>query len=321
MPPRRTKTRKIEESSDSESDSSEIPNESDLVKLFENEREKTAVSILEFRFAKSRVRILNNMTEVKLNSNGILYWMFRDQRVQDNWAFLFAQKLAFKNQVPLHICFCLLPNFQDANMRQYKFLVKGLQEIEDECNKLNISFHLFYGNGGEEVLKFVRKHNMGAVVCDLSPLREPLQRVENLKKVDVPVIQVEAHNIVPVWITSDKQENTPHFFRKKIFGNLDEYLTAYPPVVRHPHKSVLKNVPKNDWINCWKHVEVDDLEEVDWATPGYKGGIRQLQIFCLKRLKDYASKRNDPLADVQSDLSPWLHFGRFKLFCLCFCIL
>lgn len=126
---------------------------------------------------------------------------------------------------------------------------------------------------------------------------------------DVPPIQVDAHNIVPVWITSDKQENTPHFFRKKIFCKLDEYLTEYPPVVRHPHKSVLNNVPKNDWIKCWKHVKVEDLDEVEWATPGYKAGIRQLELFCLKRSKDYATKRNDPLANVTSDLSPWFHFG------------
>lgn len=158
---------------------------SEFVALFEEERKETAKSILDFKFAKSRVRILNKQSEVKSNSNGILYWMFRDQRVQDNWAFLFAQKLALKNEVPLHVCYCILPKFLDANTRHYNFLIKGLQEIEEECNKLNISFHLFSADGGTEVPKFVRKHSIGAVVIDLSPLRVPMQWVENLKK-DVP---------------------------------------------------------------------------------------------------------------------------------------
>lgn len=286
---------------------------SEFVALFEEERKKTAKSILDFKFAKSRVRILNNQSEVKAKSNGIIYWMFRDQRVQDNWAFLFAQKLALKNEVPLHVCYCILPNFLDANTRHYNFLIKGLQEIEKECSKLNISFHLFSENGGIEVPKFVKKHSIGAVVIDLSPLRTPKQWVENLKKdvpSDIPVIQVDAHNIVPVWVTSDKQEYAARTIRNKITSKLSDYLTEFPPLIKHPYKSELKNVSKPDWPNCMKHVQIPELEEITWATPGYKGGIKQLEIFCLKRLRLYATKRNDPTVNALSDLSPWFHFGK-----------
>lgn len=291
--------------------------ESTFVKLFESERKQTANSILDFPFIKSRVRILNDQSNVKEESNGVLYWMFRDQRVQDNWAFLFAQKLAMKNQTALHVCFCLLPKFLDANMRHYKFLVRGLQEIEEECIHLNIKFYLFYGNGGDEVPKFVVKHNIGAVICDLSPLRVPMQWIDNLKKKtpsDVPVIQVDAHNTVPVWLASDKQEYSARTIRNKINSKLDKYLTEYPPLVVHPYDSTLKQIPKNDWKNCWKHVDIDELDEVRWATPGYKAGVKQLELFCLKRLAHYSTKRNDPVQDFQSDLSPWFHFGKFDIF-------
>lgn len=290
-----------------------IEKAADFVSLFEQERQNTAKNILDFKFAKSRVRILNDQSEVKANSNGIIYWMFRDQRVQDNWAFLFAQKLALKNKVPLHVCFCLLPKFLDANSRHYKFLVKGLQEIEEDCNTLNITFHLFYGNGGSEVPKFVRKHTMGAVVCDFCPLRVPMSWVDNLKKdvpADIPVIQVDAHNIVPVWVTSDKQEYAARTIRNKIVSKLSDYLTEFPPLVKHPHKSELKDATKPDWVDCWKHVEIDELADVDWATPGYKGGVQQLETFCLKRLRIYATKRNDPTQNALSNLSPWFHFGK-----------
>lgn len=310
MAPPTTKKPKLE----SESEPIISKTESEFVKLFETERNETAESILKFKFAKSRARILNDQSEVKPKSNGVLYWMFRDQRVQDNWAFLFAQKLALKNEIPLHVCYCILPKFLDANTRHYRFLVKGLQEIEEECKSLNISFHLFHENGGIEVPKFVKKHSIGAVVCDLSPLRVPMQWIENLKKdtpADVPVIQIDAHNIVPVWVASDKQEYAARTIRNKINSKLSEYLTEFPPLIRHPHKSQLKNIAENDWVGCWKHVKIDELADVKWATPGYKGGIKQLEIFCLKRLKDYATKRNDPTLNVQSDLSPWFHFGKF----------
>lgn len=320
-PPPSKKLKKDQDESTSTAVATKSIEKSEFIALFKEEREQTAKSILDFKFAKSRVRILNDQSEVKLDSNGIFYWMFRDQRVQDNWAFLFAQKLALKNKVPLHVCYCLLPKFLDANTRHYKFLVKGLQEIERECDALNITFHLFYENGGLTVPKFVKKHSMGAVVCDFCPLRVPMSWVDQLKKdvpADTPVIQVDAHNIVPVWVTSDKQEYAARTIRNKIVSKLSDYLTEFPPLIKHPYKSELKNISKPDWKNCWNHVEIDELAEVTWATPGYSGGIKQLETFCLKRLKDYATKRNDPTLDKLSDLSPWFHFGNAMFYAPCF---
>ena len=34
---------------------------------------------------------------------GVLYWMWRDKRVQDNWALLYSQKTALELNVPLHV--------------------------------------------------------------------------------------------------------------------------------------------------------------------------------------------------------------------------
>ena len=43
-------------------------------------------SVAAFRFNKKRVRVLSAATSIPENSNAILYWMSRDQRVEDNWA-------------------------------------------------------------------------------------------------------------------------------------------------------------------------------------------------------------------------------------------
>ena len=50
--------------------------------------------------------------------------------VPDNWAFLYAQRLALKMEVPLHVCFCLVPKFLEATIRHYGFMMKGLKEVE-----------------------------------------------------------------------------------------------------------------------------------------------------------------------------------------------
>jgi len=49
--------------------------------------------------------------------------------VADNWALIYAQQLALAEELPLHICFCLVPRFLDAAYRQYAFMLKGLQEV------------------------------------------------------------------------------------------------------------------------------------------------------------------------------------------------
>lgn len=97
----------------------------DIMKNFQTKREATAKSILEFPFNKNRVRIISQEQMVPDYAEGIVYWMSRDGRVQDNWAFLYAQKLALKNEVPLHVCFCLIKKYLDASLRQFHFLIKG----------------------------------------------------------------------------------------------------------------------------------------------------------------------------------------------------
>ncbi|EMP37636.1 Deoxyribodipyrimidine photo-lyase [Chelonia mydas] len=65
--------------------------------------------------------------------------MSRDQRVQDNWAFLYAQRLALKQQLPLHVCFCLVPKFLEATIRHFSFMLKGLQEVAKGAERQNES--------------------------------------------------------------------------------------------------------------------------------------------------------------------------------------
>lgn len=214
-----------------------------------------------------------------------------------------------------------MPKFLDATIRHYKFLLNGLKEVERECTSLDISFHLLIGTAATTIPKFVKDNRIGAVVVDFSPLRIPLQWVDDvLHKLpkSVALVQVDAHNIVPVWETSDKQEYAARTIRPKVNKKLDTFLTDFPPVIRHPHHSDTKTT-KVDWKEAFDSLEVDmTVDEVDWAKPGYTHGVDELEQFCKKRLKIFDDKRNDPLANALSNLSPWFHFGAFEtpfLFC------
>lgn len=311
-PPPKKRIKSSKTSTSSEVDSNKSLENLNFVKQFEQSRIKTSKSIIEFKFNKNRVRILSPNDTVPENARGIVYWMSRDCRVQDNWAMLLAQKLALKNEVPLHVCFCLVPKFLDATLRHYKFLLNGLKEVERECSRLNITFHLLIGSAAMTIPNFVKDHEIGTVVCDFSPLRVPLQWVDDvLKKLpkSIPLVQVDAHNIVPVWETSDKQEYAARTIRGKINKKLDNFLTEFPPVIPHPYDS--EKEVKINWKMAFDSLEVDmSVDEVDWAKPGYTNGVNELEQFCKHRLKIFNDKRNDPVVNALSNLSPWFHFGK-----------
>jgi deoxyribodipyrimidine photo-lyase len=123
------------------------------------------------------------------------------------------------------------------------FSFAGLEELESECNNLNIQFHFLIGCAADILPDFVKKHKLGAIVVDFMPVREHMlwtqQLAERIGSV-VPVIQVDAHNIVPCWVASDKQEYAARTIRNKINNKLPEYLTEFPPVIKHPFSGKLK---------------------------------------------------------------------------------
>lgn len=51
--------------------------------------------------------------------------------VLDNWALIHAQRLALKENLPLHVCFCLVvPKSELSTLRHYSFMLKGLKEVQ-----------------------------------------------------------------------------------------------------------------------------------------------------------------------------------------------
>ncbi|XP_063162331.1 deoxyribodipyrimidine photo-lyase-like [Candoia aspera] len=270
-------------------------------------------SVAEFPFNKKRVRLVSQAPELKEGAQGILYWMSRDQRVQDNWAFLYAQRLALKQRLPLHVCFCLVPKFLDATIRHFGFMLRGLKEVAEECQVLDIPFHLLIGFAKDTLPPFVVQRGIGGVVTDFSPLRLPLQWIRDVREElpsDVPFAQVDAHNIVPCWVASDKQEYGARTIRRKIHDRLAEFLTELPPVIKHPFPAGLQAEPV-DWDACYASLQVDrSVKEVDWAKPGTASGLKVLEEFVKERLKCFGTDRNNPNRAALSNLSPWFHFGQ-----------
>jgi deoxyribodipyrimidine photo-lyase len=258
-----------------------------------------------------RVRVLNNVEEIPEGKSAVAYWMARDQRVQDNWAMTYAQNLAIKNKFPLHVIFCLTDKFMDSPLRHYKFMFDGLKEVSEDLENLDINFHLLRGSHTTQIPKFVKDFKIGCLISDFSPLRIHREWIDGIAKnipKNIPFIQVDAHNVVPLWVASDKLEYAAYTIRSKIMSKLDEFLTEFPPVIKHPYKA--EKSPKIDFDEALESVKADkSVGEVTWIKPGYRGAADVLQDFINNRLKNYDQDRNNPNTPAISNLSPYFHFG------------
>ncbi len=91
-------------------------------------------------------------------------------------------------------------------------------------------------------------------------------------------------------------------------------LSEFPPVITHPHKPDASLITSVDWKACYDSLKVDkNVKIVDWAVPGYTGGIKTLQEFIQNRLRSFDDDRNDPNKSGLSNLSPWYHFGQVSV--------
>lgn len=123
-----------------------------LLKVVEQQRtENKGMS-----FNAKRLRFISDTEKIKQGSEGVLYWMLRDHRVQgerpkvrvppvssvsvcsdrfcvlDNWALIHAQQLALEEKLPLHVCVCLhVPTSELSTLRHYSFMLKGLEEVAE----------------------------------------------------------------------------------------------------------------------------------------------------------------------------------------------
>jgi deoxyribodipyrimidine photo-lyase len=254
---------------------------------------------------------IRKLTENPEGKGPILYWMSRDQRINDNWALLYAQEQALKKKVPLIVIFCLLNDFKEATFRTYRFMLEGLRQVEKSLESLNIPFFLKKGTPENFIPKFIQEHDAGMLITDFSPLRMKQSWNENIKKeISVPFYEVDAHNIIPVWEASDKKEYAAYTLRSKIEEKLEDYLVEFPKNKSHKHVWEQES-PTIEWENIFKELKSldDSLPEITFES-GEKAAKGMLDEFLNHRFEKYNDLRNDPNKDATSNLSPYLHFGQ-----------
>jgi len=256
-------------------------------------------------------RILK-LNEIPLSPKGsVVYWMSRDQRAHNNWALIYAQTIAIENNLNLYVVFNLTHKFLEAKPHHYQFMIQGLEKVREELHAKRINFTLIEGNPAESIPHFLHQQQACILVTDFSPLKISRKwKKDVLSEIKIPFHEVDAHNIVPCFEASKKQEFAAYTFRPKINNLLNEYLTPYPSIKENElHFSSdtgkLKEALKSSNYN---HPSFD----FGWIKPGHLEAQKMLNTFLDEKISKYNELRNDPTTNFSSNLSPYLHFGHIS---------
>ncbi len=245
------------------------------------------------------------------DGSSVIYVMSRDQRVRDNHALLAAQAAALEHNVPLYVLF-ILRAIAGRSREHYEFMLDGLEQVSSELSKQNIPFIMRRGDAKDEIMKFCDEVNAGAVFFDFSPLthaRSISRAVADAFTGSVSV--VDTHNIIPVWIASDKQEFAAHTLRRKIHKQLETYLEE--PEKLRKHAPTAKNVASLSSADARKFVSILPQSGISLDMKSGEAAARaRLKEFIDSELQNYAHGRNDCSTDMQSGLSPYLHYGQIS---------
>jgi deoxyribodipyrimidine photo-lyase len=247
----------------------------------------------------------------------VLYWMQAAQRAEWNHALEYAVRLANERGKPVVAAFSLTDDFPEANLRHYAFMLEGLKETQAALAKRGIQLVILRGSPEQTIPNLTKQAD--AVVTDDGYLRIQVQwRRQVAERCDCRVTEVTTNVIVPVETASEKENFSAGTLRPRVHKQLDKFLVP----LRHTkpkHRSTgfqPVNCEQNNWTNILKTTHGQDGHATVKPSPFFTGGTseakKRLKKFICEKLDDYDTKRNDPLEDCQSNLSPYLHFGQIS---------
>jgi deoxyribodipyrimidine photo-lyase len=256
----------------------------------------------------------------------VLYWMQSAVRSRHNQALDYAVSEANRLKLPVLVVFGLTPDYPSANARHYRFLLEGLRDAHEglQNRKLPLLIGLTVNHGPAEAALALAP-DAALIVTERAYLRHLREWREWLVSAlerhhpDLPLAQIESELIVPLQITSVKQEYAARTIRPRIHRALEKYLVEGKEEKPAHHLKDLPGPSGLTWLDPARLADPSALI-AGFGVEGVPAGVEeggekaaqlQLQAF-LKRLDRYDQDRNDPTLDGSSRLSAYLHYGHIS---------
>lgn len=278
---------------------------------------------MEFMSTTSRIREGAGLCPPSVKR--IIYWMQQAQRVSCNPALNHAIRQAAELKLPLQVIFIVSDQVPDARLRHYRFMLEGVSELGRTLDELNLPLEILAGDPTDLIPVLAGTDSY--LVMDFGPLRwqkDWRRRIgEKLPKGSWCV--VETDTVVPLEAASPKEEYAAATIRGKILKQLETYLV--PQVLPDPgeassamipsgipHLRVSARISSSEILGfAAQTLDIDaSVPPSGYFTGGYAQAQLRLDLFLKGKLSRYAGQRNDPGLGIQSDLSPYLHFGQIS---------
>ena len=244
----------------------------------------------------------------------ILYWMYNSQRTICNHALEYAIFQANLLNKPMIVYFGLTPDFPQANLRHYNFMLKGLAEVGAELKKRGIKFVLQLISPETGAVKLAE--NACMIITDTGYLAiQRKWRKDAAQKINCPLIQVESDVIIPVGTVSSKREYAARTIRPKILNHLDRFMKPLNCIdpKKDSTRLAFDSLDLNDIDKIINKLKIDKtVNPSEYFAPGQMQAQKLLDEFVTDKLKNYDTDRNDPSIDGLSNMSPYLHFGQIS---------
>lgn len=259
----------------------------------------------------------------------ILYWMRTAVRGHENPALDVALEVGRREGLPVFVYHALDERYPFASDRHHTFILEGARDVADELARRGVgyAFHLARsGHRGPHLITLAER--AAAVVTEEMPVPFLRSWVRTLRRAtETPVWTVDTDCVVPLPLT--RPEQTDRAFR---FRNATEKLRrirlplawndAGTPPADSRHPWIPKDLPFEpveladaDLAELVAACRIDhSLGPVPHTRGGSRAGYARWNAFRDNGLRSYHRRRNDPLADGVSRLSPYLHYGHVSPF-------
>lgn len=265
---------------------------------------------------EERIRKLNGK-ETRSNGSYVLYWMQTAQRAEDNHALEFAAQRANELCLPLVVLFVCTPDYPEANLRHYTFMLEGLFKTLEAVGRRGALPLLWLGHPPDRALECAR--DAAEVVVDMGYLRHLREWYRKVaESCSCRMWQVETELAVPVELASSKAEYAARTIRPRIKAHFDDFLVSLRPTTLSQRADDLRLEPFSaEGQAVPEFLESFDIDRtVKPVTRFFEGGQRVAKLayndFLEEWLSDYDVQRNQPQTDYTSTMSPYLHFGQMS---------
>lgn len=268
---------------------------------------------------EERMRWLGRGPIVSRAGEFVLYWMRTAIRGDENPALEVAQQIANHLGIPLLVYQGLTERYPFASDRHHSFILQGARDVQLDLADRGIAYVLHVERPGHREPHLKTLAVQAAVVVTEDMPTEPLRSWTRVLSKSIPggLVAVDTACIVPMQLIGRSYERA--FAFRNATRNLYEERLSRPPIqcIQRSSNRTLPELPfapidlqTVDIASLVSECEIDhSIGPVADTIGGSGAGYQRWEAFKCHGLANYARRRNDPLVDGVSRMSPYLHYG------------